>query len=149
MKRIISLLLLFFLFTTIIYAQRTYSEANLRQASPEELIASLKKSQQLKKTGAAFSIAGPIIFGIGIIKAASEEPGSYSISDETGMIIMAGTISTFVGLPILITNSSRVKRITRIMNENSQTFFFELAPCSFQNCLSNNYQPGVTMRIRF
>lgn len=153
MNKIIFLFLFFVLCSLTSHPQSLYSKQNLEQASREELNAYLKTSQKSKKTGAILSIAGPatVLAGFIVFAATWNDDaliGYTTGSDVGGWIIVVGTVTTLVGVPTLITGSSRVKRITRIKNKQNG-LSFELAPCSFQDCLSSDYQMGATLKIKF
>lgn len=153
MNNIIFLFLFFILCSIASHSQSLYSIKNLEQASRKELNAYLKTSQKLKKTGAILSIAGPATILAGFIVFATTWDidafiGYTTGSDVGGWMIVAGTGATLVGVPILITGSSRVKRITRIMNKPTGVSI-DLAPCRFQDCLSSDYQVGATLKMKF
>jgi hypothetical protein len=146
MKKSIFLFLLFLLFHMTSFSQKIYSEENLRQASMEELNVYLKTSQKLKRTGTIMTVAGPATLIAGSIAySKAMDDGAMYGSDVGGYLIVAGFVTTVIGVPVLLTGSSRVKRITRVMEARSVSF--EIAPCSFQN--SNNTQPGIALRVKF
>jgi len=96
--------------------------------------------------GGIITITGSVsaITGIGLLSLNKEGVAYHGF-----FMTIIGLGVTVVGLPILITGSSRVKRINGIRNTVSDRIFFEIAPCSFQNYMAQNYQHGVTLRIRF
>ena len=154
MKNSVIFLFLFFVLCSIAsHSQSVYSKQILEQASREELNAYLKTSQKSKKTGAILSIAGPatILAGFIVFAATWNDDaliGYTTGSDVGGWMIIAGMGATLVGVPTLIIGSSRVKRITRIMNKPNGVLI-ELAPCRFQDYLSSDYQMGATLKIKF
>lgn len=134
------------------HGQNLYSLENLQQATPDVVSTYLTFAKKQKKTGSLIIKTGLITVGAGIIVAAASYDNDDWIGINTGTIIGAwmvilGAETTLVGLPIHISGSSRVKRITGIMNNNQLSL--ELAPCMFQNYLSKNDQTGATLRIRF
>jgi len=148
MKNNISLILLFVFCTIASYSQSQYSQQNPEQPSFEELY--LIKAKKLKKTGAILSLAGSSAAVAGYAMFSASWAGNFGGGFTAGaglIMFIVGIPVTAIGLPILITNSSRVTRITRIINKNPVSL--ELAPCSFQHYLSQNYQMGATLRIRF
>jgi hypothetical protein len=149
LKKSIYLFLLFLLSHMTSYSQSIYSKENLRQASLEELNVYLKVSQKLKRTGTTMSIAGPVatVAGYIIFSENWDNPDSYTRTDIGGWIFTAGFVTTLIGVPILITGSSRVKRITRIMDARSLSF--EIAPCSFHTLNAHSTHPGITFRLTF
>ena len=69
---------------------------------------------------------------------------------EAGTVLFSiGAVGTIVGLPILITGSSRTKRINKIKYASSNFISIEMNPYWFQDYLSKNNQLGATLRIRF
>ena len=118
--------------------------------SREELDLYLEKAQKQKKTGAILSIAGPGTAVIGILLASYAYGGGTEGQFFVGLLMMGiGPIVTVVGLPVLITGSSRVKRINKIKNTSFQGVSMELTPCIINNYQAHNQQPGVILRIRF
>ncbi len=117
----------------------------------EELNAYLKVSGKKKQTGTIMSVAGPVTLLAGgiIFNEHWNKNGdvSYTKTDIGGWMIVAGFVSTIVGVPMLITGSSRVKRITGIMNAKSVSF--EIGPCSFCNSLAQNSQAGIAFSLKF
>lgn len=151
MKKSIFLFLLFLLVSGTGFSQRIYSKQQLEQASMEELNAYLKLSEKKKTTGTILSVAGPvallaggIVFNENWDKYGEE---NYTKADAGGYLILAGIVSTIIGVPMLIKGSSRVKRITGIMD--AKTVSFELAPCRFQDLLSHRTPAGMALRLTF
>ena len=86
-----------------------YSIENIQNASLKDLELYLVKAQKLKKTGGILSIVGPVTAITGTLLVSNMNTSS---SFGLGLIMFLGGIGvTVVGLPILITGSSRVKRI--------------------------------------
>ena len=133
-------------------AQNLYSQQNLRQATAEELNQLLVKAEKTKKTGAILSIGGPITSVAGLAMFSASWAGNFggSFTAGAGLIMFFGGIgATVVGLPILITGSSRIKRIKDLKANSSGAINIELVPCRFTNLLAQSSQPGVSIRIRF
>jgi hypothetical protein len=148
LKKSIFLFLLFLLLHLTGFSQGIYSEENLRQASMEELNAYLEESQVLKTTGTILSVAGPAALIAGSIAfSIAVDDGEMYGSDASGYLILGGLVTTLIGVPILILASSRVKRITGIMEGRSVSF--EIAPGSFHTLYVHNPQPGITLRMKF
>lgn len=129
-----------------------YTPQNMQSSSLEELELYLIKAKKIKKNGAVLSIAGPLSAAIGFWMFSASWSGSFGNGFTAGLgsvLFLVGSGATIVGIPILLTGSSRVKKIERIKNSKNTGIFIELTPCSFQNNLVQNYQPGVTLRIRF
>ena len=151
MKKITFISLLLFLFAFAGQSQKIYSVENLEQASQEDLNIYLEKSQKLKKTGGFLSIAGPSSFitGAVLFSAGWNNEWDEDIMYVLYFMALGGIGATIVGLPILITGSSRVKKINTIKNTAYDGIKIDLKPCAQYNLATHNYQPGVTLRIRF
>ena len=150
MKTMACLILLNFVFATAGLAQAKYSKQNLEQLSQEELGLYLLKAQKQKKTGAILSIVGPGTAVLGILLASYAYGNGTENQFSAGLLMMGiGPIITVVGLPVMITGSSRVKRINNINNSSSTWGSMELGPCIINNFQANNQQHGVALRIRF
>lgn len=147
-KLTIGLFLIILAFTS--QAQKLYSKENLEKASIEDLSLYLEKAQKLKKTGVTLSIAGPVIFilgyGLGTAAWSGGTSGMWTIG--LGMLII-GPIVTLVGLPMLFAGSSRIKSINAIKSTAFNGIKMDLAPSGIYNYATQNYQPGITLRIRF
>lgn len=128
------------------YLNKYPGKLSLEKASLDELNFYHTKAKRTKKTGAIITIlgSGTILTGMALISTNKEAIGYAGF----GMTII-GLGITVVGLPVLITGSSRVKSINKIKNSNYSGVTMELEPCSFYNLQAQNYQPGVTLRIKF
>ena len=95
------------------------------------------------------SIAGPVSFitGISLMSLGYSEGGNQAEFLAGSLLFVGGVVSTVVGLPILITNSSRVKRIKSAIN-NQQGLSLNLAPGFVYNNNAQKFYPGITLRIR-
>jgi hypothetical protein len=150
MKTMACIILLNFAFVLAGQAQAKYSKQSLEQLSREELGLYLEKAQKQKKTGAILSIAGPGTAVLGILLASYAYGSGTEGQFFVGLLMMGiGPIATAVGLPVLITGSSRVKRINEIKSTSFHGVSMELAPCIINNYQSHNQHPGVKLRIRF
>lgn len=130
-----------------IYPKKFPDKSSLEKASIDELNFYLAKAKKTRKTGAILSIAGPLTFATGVVMAGVGFSGGPEYLWGSGVIlIFAGTGFTLVGLPVLITGSSRVNRIKNTLSDRA---FIEIAPCSFHNHMAQNNQNGVSLRIRF
>jgi hypothetical protein len=146
----IGILLFFFAFTS--FAQRTYSKQNLEQVSHEDLNFLFKKAQNIKKAGVIITVTASAIIITGLILQSAE--GSHYLGEiyPSQVFIATGMLSLYVGVPLLVIGSSRVKKIKKVQKGKRTTFdslMMELAPCSFHNYIAQNYQTGVTLRIKF
>lgn len=127
-------------------AQQIYSPENLEQSSQEKLELYLGKAQSLKKTGAILSIAGSASAVTGLILAGA---GESTFPLGFGMLL-AGTGVTLVGIPILATGASRVKRVNKTIKTRQQgTASIELGPCGIHNYSTGKLQPGLRFSMKF
>ena len=72
--------------------------------------------------------------------------GTFVIGFLTGM---AGLGVTAVGIPMKITGKKRVERINAVKNTAFNDIRINLQPCAQYNLATQNYQPGLTLNIRF
>jgi len=150
MKTLACILLLNSVFVIAGQAQAKYSNQSLEQLSPEDLGLYLEKAQKQKKAGTVLSIAGPVTAVSGFLLAVSAAGGGTENQFAAGMgMMIIGPVVTVVGLPLLISGSSRVKRINGIKSSPDNGISMELAPCVIYNFQAQSQQPGVTLRIRF
>ena len=145
--------MLFFLLNVVSQAQKPYSSENLKQFSQEQLDSCLNKALKLQKSGKTVNIIGGVIVGTGIVTA-----GTLAIAVEgSGMIVAAvlifsgitGLSTLMVGIPMNLTGKKRVERINTIKNTAYDGIKIDLKPCTQYNLASQNYQPGVSLTIRF
>jgi hypothetical protein len=108
------------------------------------------KAHKLKKTGGLLSIAGPVtaIAGIGLVSASLNggSEGMYSLG--LGMMLV-GTGATIVGLPLLLTGSSRVNNVKKAISASLGVASIAPAPFSLHNYKNQNLQPGLRLSIIF
>ena len=150
MKKVSAIGLLLILYTSTCHAQSVYSKQNLEQVSQDDLNLYLIKAKKTKKIGTIMSIGGPIAFGSGILLSSYAWSGGTEAAWGAGLVLlMAGTSSTLIGLPLLITGNSRVNRIKKINNNANDGVMIDLIPCNFQNFQSQNHQYGISLRVRF
>ena len=131
---------------------KSYSKQNLEKASLKELDYCLIRAKKLKKTGVILSVGGPVSAVTGLLMFNASWAGNFGGSGTAGLgliMFLGGTGVTVVGLPILITGSSRVKKINDAKSITFNDIQMDLAPCSIYNYASQNYQSGIALRIRF
>lgn len=147
MKKIIIILILFFS-VLVSQAQKDYSQENLEQVSQEELDIYFNKAVKLHKTGktlmitGAVSIWGAVVFGI-------IGPNDLSTPVIAAVIGAVGIGVLGVGIPMNKTGKNRVERINTIKNTSYDDIKIDLKPCAQYNFTTQNYQPGITLKIRF
>ena len=150
MKKI-SLIGLFFITSVFTgNAQGVYSPQNLEQGTLVGLNLNLEKAQSLKSAGVLLCIAGPVL-SVGGIALAVRTFSYGGSSDEFGggtIMFLSGIITTIVGLPILITGSTRVKRVRTAIN-NKQGLSLNVSPGFVYTNNAQNIYPGLTLRARF
>jgi hypothetical protein len=160
MKKILFIGLFFILFAFICQAQSVYSKQNLEKASQEDLNLYLRKAKKTRTAGAVLSITGPIILIAGSAVAGSASVygfvgGSEAQEDAEAMLgtgvglMLVGLGATVVGLPLLFTGCTRVKRIKEIKNPAFNGVRMDLAPCNFYSYQTHSHQFGVTLRVSF
>ena len=132
-----------------VYPKKFPDKMTLKNASNEGLDFYLVKAKQTKKKGAIMSIAGPLAATAGglLFYATFSFSGDNVMAGTGALIMLTGIVTTFVGIPIIITGTSRVKNINEI--KRSRVMTMELTPVGNYNFQANNYQPGITLRIRF
>jgi hypothetical protein len=126
---------------------KPYSLEYLQNASNEEMQYYLYKAQRLKKTGKTVTITGVLIFGTSVLIGILENSWSGLAIIAIGG--MTGSLVSLVGLPILITGASRVKRINELERNSLSGLNINLAPAIHYNQYTQNYQSGLTLSIRF
>ena len=153
MKKISIIVLLLFLFTFAGQAQKIYSVENLEQASPEDLNTYLDKAFKLKKNGKTVTNVGLVTLGAdGLLLSALLITDSYIGMGGAALIMLTGfaALGTIaVGIPMNVTGKKRVERINTIKNTAFDGIKIDLKPCTQYNLATQNYQPGLTLRIRF
>ena len=94
---------------------KRYSNTNLKQASPEDLKIYLDKAEELKKDGKKATIIGGFALATALLWGIADPLGhGLGTLLEAGIVGFAGIGSMAVGIPIRITGSIRVKRISTI-----------------------------------
>ena len=150
MKSILITIALFFFFNLVSLAQEKYSVENLEKLSQEELKIYLDEALKLKKDGKTVTIVGGSILGATTISViligGSMELGVVVVGFIGGL---AGLGTMAVGIPMNVTGKKRVERINTIKNTAYDDIKIELKPCAQYNLATQNYQPGVTLRISF
>ena len=150
MKEISIIGLLLFLFTFTGLSQKIYSVENLEQASQEDLNTYLDDSLKLKKDGKTVTIIGAAALGAavlwGITGPLDHELGTVL---EAVIIGIVGIAAMLVGITMNVTNNKRVERINTIKDTAYDGVKIDLKPCAQYNLASQNYQPVVTLRVRF
>lgn len=150
MRKILLIVLFFIGSICYINAQRLYSDKNLQSLSKKDLNTYLVHSQKLKKTGAIITITGASLSAAGLIVGTifgtNEFLGTGVMTGAYMFVFGIGGIIT--GIPILITGSSRVKKIYNAMYPNGG-ISFEIVPFRLYNSLDNYNQIGITFRMNF
>jgi hypothetical protein len=144
-KKVSFAALLIAVFAQVGQGQGLYSRQTLEKASVEDLSLSLTKAHNLKKTGIVISILGSsaVIAGI-VLMSAGESTAYFGFG-----VFFGGLGCSAIGIPILLTGSSRVKRISKVWNDKYNAVWMELVPSGLYNYQTRNIQPGISLRIRF
>ncbi len=154
MKKIILISIICLFFGITCQGQKIYSLENLQQTTPENLETYLTFAKKQKNTGRIVLNTGLITAGAGVVLAVAAYDNDEWIGINTGTVIgswmfILGTGAVLVGLPILISGSSRLKRINGVISQNSVHVPLEIAPYHFYNNIARHNQYGATVRIRF
>ena len=149
MKKIIIVLILFFSVLAS-QAQKKYSQENLERLSQEELDSCLNNAVKLQISGKTTTIVGGATLGVTAISVIL-----IGKSMELGVVVVgfiggiAGLGAMATGISMKITGKKRVERINTIKNTAYDGIKIDLKPCAQYNLATQNYQPAVTLRIRF
>ena len=153
MKRIIIITILFLLVSMVqVQAQSRYSIENLQKLSQEELDVYYNKALKLQHTGRVFNLVGLTTLGTGV---AIVIVGTIADADPwaligVGLITEIIVIPSFViGVPTNLTGKSRANRIDLIRNTAFRDITFDLMPTAQYNLITQNYQPAITLQIKF
>lgn len=128
---------------------KTYSLEYLQSAPGEESGYYLYKAEKLQETGKILNIVGASALGASILSIIA-----FGDQMELGVVLLffpaaAGIGTMAVGIPMNLTGKNRVKRINSIRNTAFNDIKINLQPCAQYNLMTQNYQPGVTLKINF
>jgi hypothetical protein len=146
MKNFSIVALLLILFAMAGKTQGSYSQKNLEKASKEDLSLYLTKAQKQKKAGRVITIVGSSTVIAGGVLIATNRETAFYMGFFTGL---AGLGIAAIGLPILATGSSRVKKVSKLWKTKYSATLIDLVPCSLYNYGTQHIQPGISLRIRF
>lgn len=150
MKKISATGFLIILISLSGYSQGTYSKQKLEKASQEDLDLYLGKALKLKKAGSILTIAGPASFLTGVVFAGASMAGGTEGMYKFGLgMVFAGMGATAAGIPILITGSTRVKKVKKAMSKSGGIASINMIPCGLLNFESQKFQPGIRLKIMF
>jgi hypothetical protein len=150
MKKNLSVISLFIVLSLSGHAQGIYSKQNLAKASREDLELYLDKAVKITRAGAIFSIAGSASFVSGLVIAGSSSGRGTEESYRFGLgLTVAGFCSSVIGLPILITGTSRIGKVIEAKNASKETASINLAPSTNYNYETHKFQSGVKLKIIF
>ena len=150
MKSILTIIALFFVFNLASQAQEKYSMESLENLSQEELNAYLDKALKLKKDGKTVNIVGGSILGataLSVIVIGKKMELGVVVVGFVGVLAGLGTMA--VGIPMNVTGKKRIERINTIKSTAYDGIKIDLEPCVQYNLATQNYQPGVTLKISF
>ncbi len=147
MKKIIFISVLCLL-VSFVQAQKPYSVENLQNLSQEELDVYYNNALKLQKTGKTMTIIGIcVVGGAGVFKILG--PNDLSTGVLAGMLGIAGIGVLGVVIPMNLTGKARLERIHSIKNTAFNDVGIKIQPCVQYNLATQNYQPAVTLLIRF
>ncbi len=150
MKNLTLIILLFFLFPVVCFAQSKYSLENLEKSTQKELATYLNEAQKLKKTGGIVTIVGGSILVATIPITAMVAENNLDAADVTFFLCAGVGIGTLaLGIPMYFTGRKRVKRIHSIRSSALNHVKIDLRPGVQYNFVAQKYQPGVMLGIRF
>lgn len=135
-------------------SEKPYSVENLKKASQEELDVYLDKAMKLQKSGKTVTIIGGSILGgtaLTVAGMAIADEGDWALAAAVVVFFggVAGLGTMAVGIPMKATGKKRVERIHSIKGTAFDDIKLDVLPSAQYNLASQNYQPGVTLRIRF
>ena len=150
MKSILTIIALFFVFNLACQAQRKYSLDSLEKHTQEELNIYLDEALKLKKNGKTVTIVGGSILGataLSVIVIGNKMDLGVVVVGFVGGLAGLGTMA--VGIPMNVTGKKRIERINTIKSTAYDGIKIDLEPCVQYNLATQNYQPGVTLKISF
>jgi len=150
MKSILTIIALFFVFNLASQAQEKYSMESLENLSQEELNAYLDKALKLKKDGKTVNIVGGSILGataLSVIVIGNKMELGVVVVGFVGVLAGLGTMA--VGIPMNVTGKKRIERINTIKSTAYNGISIDLKPSAQYNFITQNYQPGMILRIIF
>ncbi|MBN1157753.1 MAG: hypothetical protein JXA61_00080 [Bacteroidales bacterium] len=112
--------------------------------------ANLMKAQTLQRSGKIVTIAGASILGATFLTLIvfGEHWGFEGVAVAIfGGLAGLGTMA--VGVPMIIIGKERAKKTNSFKNTAFNSITIGLKPCAQYNLITQNYQPGLTLRIRF
>ena len=152
MKKIIVISILC-LVVSFIQAQSKYSIENLRKLSPEELEVYYIKAQNTRKSGTRLIYigVGEALLGAALYSNGNSKEGFEGIGDMLVgmMLIPSGAFVLSFGISKSISGKIRAERINSIRNSAFNDLSFEIKPHTSYNLITQNYQPGIALSIRF
>lgn len=131
-------------------SRKTYKLESLQNASEEELQFYHYKAVKQQKTGKTLNIVGGSILGATAISSVI-----FADQLELGVVVLAffggiaGLGTMTAGISIKASGKKRVERINTIKNTSYNGVKINVNPSTQYNPVTQNYQSGVTLRIRF
>lgn len=134
------------------WLQRKYHVTDLSQLSNEQLQDAFRKARTNVWTGAAFTYAGTL----NLLLAVSMKTTTKSTRGPEGegqaykqAFLLMGTVFEAIGLPLLLTNSQRLKSIKQAMRNTDISLYPALLPNHSLNNGELFLATGFTVRINF
>jgi hypothetical protein len=107
----------------------------------------MHKAQRLQKSGKTVTTVGGITVGTSLLTALVVDWGMAEVL--LGFSALAGLGTMAVGIPINLTGKKRIERINSIDNTAVNDIGINIQPCAQYNLVTQNYQPGLKLNIRF
>lgn len=150
MNKIYVLTILCFLFIATGQAQNVFSEQNLKTSSQEELEIYFSQAKKQKKAGGILLIAAPVSLGTGLLLWTNAWKGGSEDQLSLGSLMLIGSCgAAIVGIPLRITGSKRVKRVSEAWNSMNNNTQIILEPSLFNSITTQNIHSGVSLKITF
>lgn len=152
---IIGLLLVLCAFTS--QAQK-YSKENLEKTSIDDLNEYLRKAKNTRTIGFAMLIAGPALCVAGTlmmndnyvqgVRYDAGERGSDIGFAAGAIMFLWGCTASVSSIPIIASNSIRIGKIKNVII-NHKLVEIDIAPSFQPNYTSQNFNPGLMLRVKF
>ncbi len=134
---------------------KEYGVSDINDLTEEQLAAAFVKAKDKRNTGLTLIIlgAGTAVGGIALLDGIEYGQSGEEVLGRLffGLILEAGgTVMNAIGIPILISYSSRLLQIKNALNYTRQTnAYFNITPMIDYNKHTNTYSSGITFTLNF
>lgn len=152
MKTIFSIVLLMICFTSVSYAQKTYSYENLEKMSQLEMNEQLVEALKQQKKGKVLTNTGLILISSGaavVIGAAASGNVDEVTLAISGAFALVGLPFLAVGLPVKNKAKNKIKTINTINARRGIGSSLSFNPSIQYIDMDREYHPGVTISFTF